>query len=88
MRYRLRRPPLLGAMRAYRRALELWPGYADAHFNLALVAEKLGSWGMAVRHWMRFLELEPGSDWGAVARSHLEDARRKGTEQRSPETSS
>jgi len=68
---------LLGAMRAYRRAIALWPGYADAHFNLALVAEKLAAWGMALRHWQRFLDLEPGSEWAAVARSHLEDARRE-----------
>lgn len=70
---------LLGAMRAYRCALSLWPGYADAHFNLALVAEKFLSWALARRHWKRFLELEPGSEWAAVARSHLEDARAKDT---------
>jgi tetratricopeptide (TPR) repeat protein len=66
---------LLGAMRAYRRALRLWPGYADAHFNLALVAEKLSAWGLACRHWQKFLDLEAGGEWVAVARSHLEDAR-------------
>jgi tetratricopeptide (TPR) repeat protein len=65
---------LLGALRAYRRAIALWPGYADAHFNLALVAEKLESWQLARLHWRRFLDLEPRSDWAAVARSHLEDA--------------
>jgi len=65
---------LLGALRAYRRAIALWPGYADAHFNLALVAEKLDSWSLARRHWRRFLDLEPRSEWAAVARSHLEDA--------------
>ncbi|MBU6282214.1 tetratricopeptide repeat protein [bacterium] len=65
---------LLGALRAYRRAITLWPGYADAHFNLALVAEKLDSWTLARRHWRRFLELEPRSEWAAVAKSHLEDA--------------
>jgi tetratricopeptide (TPR) repeat protein len=70
---------LLGAMRAYRCALTLWPGYADAHFNLALVAEKFSSWGLARKHWRRFLELEPRSEWAAVARSHLEDARSKDT---------
>ncbi len=68
---------LLGAMRAYRRAILLWPGYADAHFNLALVAEKLASWAMALQHWQKFLDLEPGSEWAAVARSHLDDAREK-----------
>lgn len=77
---------LLGAMRAYRRAIVLWPGYADAHFNLALVAEKLGSWGMALQHWQRFLDLEPGSEWAAVARSHLEDARKKGAPSKTPPT--
>jgi hypothetical protein len=65
---------LLGALRAYRRAIALWPAYADAHFNLALVAEKLSSWKLARRHWRRFLELEPQSEWAAVARSHLEGA--------------
>lgn len=66
---------LLGAMRAYRRSLRLWPGYADAHFNLALVAEKLSAWGLACRHWQKFLDLEAGGEWVAVARSHLADAR-------------
>jgi tetratricopeptide (TPR) repeat protein len=66
---------LLGALRSYRRALRLWPGYADAHFNLALVAEKLSAWSLACRHWQKFLELEAGGEWVAVARSHLEDAR-------------
>ncbi len=65
---------LLGATRAYRKAIALWPGYADAHFNLALVAEKLESWVLARLHWQRFLDLEPRSEWAAVARSHLEDA--------------
>ena len=62
---------LLGAARAYRRALALWPTYSDAHFNFALVAEKLGSHAIARKHWQRFLELEPESEWAAVARSHL-----------------
>jgi Tfp pilus assembly protein PilF len=66
---------MLGALRSYRHALRLWPGYADAHFNLALVAEKLSAWGLACRHWQRFLDLEAGGEWVAVARSHLEDAR-------------
>ncbi|MFP6665194.1 MAG: tetratricopeptide repeat protein [Deltaproteobacteria bacterium] len=64
---------LLGALRAYRAALVIWPSYADASFNLALVAEKLLSWHLARQHWQRFLDLEPGSEWAAVARSHLAD---------------
>lgn len=75
---------LLGAARAYRRAIALWPGYADAHFNLALVAEKLSSWSLARKHWERFLDLEPGSEWAAVARSHLDDAKRAEAAPRKP----
>ncbi len=67
---------LLGAVRAYRQALVYWPSYGDAHFNLALVAEKLGSRVLARRQWQRFLQLEPGSEWAAVARSHLVDVER------------
>jgi tetratricopeptide (TPR) repeat protein len=73
---------LLGAMRAYRAALALWSGYADTHFNLALVAEKMSSWVLAQQHWQSFLELEPGSEWAAVARSHLSDAIRRANDQR------
>ncbi len=75
---------LLGALRAYRRAVALWPGYADAHFNLALVAEKLESWQLARRHWKRFLDLEPRSEWAAVARSHFEDASGRRPQARRP----
>jgi tetratricopeptide (TPR) repeat protein len=75
---------LLGALRAYRSAIALWPGYADAHFNLALVAEKMESWQLARTHWKRFLDLEPRSDWAAVARSHLEDATAKCRAERGP----
>jgi len=56
----------------YRLALEMQPDYADAHFNLAGVLGKLGRNETAARHWRRYLELDLGSPWAQIARSHLE----------------
>ena len=58
----------------YRRALEMEPDYADAHFNLAGVLGKAGQPDAAALHWRRYLELDLGSPWARIARSHLEEA--------------
>lgn len=58
----------------YRLALEMQPDYADAHFNLAGVLGKLGRNEAAARHWRRYLELDLGSPWAQIARSHLDGA--------------
>jgi tetratricopeptide (TPR) repeat protein len=57
----------------YRRALEMEPDYADAHFNLAGVLGKAGQPDAAAIHWRRYLELDLGSPWTKIARSHLEE---------------
>ena len=49
------------------------PDYADAHFNLAGVLGKSGDPDAAAIHWRRYLELDLGSPWARIARSHLED---------------
>jgi tetratricopeptide (TPR) repeat protein len=58
----------------YRRALEMEPDYADAHFNLAGVLGKAGQPDAAALHWRRYLDLDLGSPWARIARSHLEEA--------------
>lgn len=57
----------------YHRALEMQPDYADAHFNLAGVLAKTGQNKSAAHHWRRYLELDLGSPWAQIARSHLEE---------------
>jgi hypothetical protein len=58
--------------------LRLDPAFRDAHFNLALTLERVGSRVQAREHWRLFLELAeavdlPGEqDWLELAREHLQ----------------
>lgn len=56
----------------YREALAIKPDYADAHFNLAGALARAGRGDEAIDHWRRYLELDGGSPWARIARSHLE----------------
>jgi tetratricopeptide (TPR) repeat protein len=60
----------------YRRALQLSPDYADAHFNLAGALARNGRDGEAIKHWQRYLELDSGSPWARIARAHLDGVER------------
>ena len=51
------------ALRHYHEAVRLHPGYADAHYNLALLYQGSGQVMEAVRHWKMYLKLDPGSSW-------------------------
>ena len=64
------------ALRHYLEAVRLHPGYADAHYNLALLFQGSGQVMEAVRHWKTYLKLDPGSSWASIARRELEKLRR------------
>jgi tetratricopeptide (TPR) repeat protein len=53
------------------RALEAKPDYADAVFNLALHLQALGEHADAIKHWRRYLALDPASPWSAKAKRAL-----------------
>jgi tetratricopeptide (TPR) repeat protein len=51
------------AIAAYRRALALEPGYADAHYNLAESLAQAGQSAQAREHWRAYLRLAPHDPW-------------------------
>ncbi|HWS73141.1 MAG TPA: hypothetical protein VN605_13575, partial [Thermoanaerobaculia bacterium] len=59
------------ALAAANRAATLAPASAEAHFNRALILERLGIREQARTAWRRYLELEPSSGWSVEAREHL-----------------
>jgi tetratricopeptide (TPR) repeat protein len=63
------------AISHYRRALDLNPSYADAHFNMALICERSGDPLKAVAHWKTYLKLDRSGQWADIARRQLERLR-------------
>jgi len=59
------------ALAAADRALQLDPALAEAHFNRALILERLGLRDAAARAWRRYLEVDAGGPWSVEAREHL-----------------
>ncbi|MCA9793491.1 MAG: tetratricopeptide repeat protein [Candidatus Eremiobacteraeota bacterium] len=53
------------------RVLSMDSNFKDAHFNLALVLEKLERGFEAYRHWKRYLQLDPAGPWAEKVRSLL-----------------
>lgn len=68
------RSKLLDAISTLQAALNVSPDYADAHFNLAVFLEKAGRISEAQAHWRAYVELDPASQWAAIAREHLRQA--------------
>jgi tetratricopeptide (TPR) repeat protein len=60
------------AVVAFSRAVELLPGYGDAHFNLASELESQGEPDAASEHWRRYLQLDSKGPWAETAREYLE----------------
>lgn len=60
------------AVRAQRRALDLDPGFANAHYGLAQAAARQGDAGAERRHWEAYLKLEPRGTYSRRAREALD----------------
>jgi hypothetical protein len=52
--------------------VRLNPGYADAHFYLAVTLEKTGHSPEAKPHWRTYQELAPQGEWVDLAREFSE----------------
>ena len=66
------RPSLLpSALAAADRALALDAKFAAAHFNRALILERIGLRDEARRQWQKYLDLEPANGWSVEAQDHL-----------------
>jgi CHAT domain-containing protein len=55
------------------RAVELDPKLKEAHFNKALILERLGFRGPAAEEWNLYLRLERDKDWTAEAERHYRE---------------
>lgn len=55
------------ARRHLQKAIALDKSYADPVFNLARLEFDAGNLAEARRLWVRYLELDPESEWGGVA---------------------
>jgi CHAT domain-containing protein/tetratricopeptide (TPR) repeat protein len=62
---------LIEALHAADRALALAPRSATALFNQAITLEAIGLAPVARPQWQRYLAVEGGSPWAAVARRHV-----------------
>ena len=65
----LQRP--IESIAAYRRAVALAPGYADAHYNLALAHERRSEERAALRHWQTYVRLDKSGPWADHARGQI-----------------
>ena len=56
---------------AYSRAIALAPGYADAHYNLALAYERKAERRRALAHWQVYVRLDKRGPWADHARGQI-----------------
>jgi Tfp pilus assembly protein PilF len=59
------------ARQQLRLATRIDPDYADAHYNLAVVCEKMNAESEARDHWNVYLKLEPSGRYAEYARARL-----------------
>jgi tetratricopeptide (TPR) repeat protein len=59
------------AGRFFRNVLDIDREHLKALYSLAVVYEKTGDTEEAARTWQRYIDIDPDSEWGRKARSHL-----------------
>ena len=52
------------------------PQYFDAHYNLALVYDRVHSYPEACHHWEIYLKYDSGSRWARYARDRVHEITR------------
>jgi tetratricopeptide (TPR) repeat protein len=56
---------------AFRGALAYHPTYADAHYHLARLLDRMGQSAEASNHWQLFMDLAPASPWADEAQDRI-----------------
>lgn len=56
---------------AFRGALLYHPTYADAHYHLARLLDRMGQSAEAANHWRQFMDLAPASPWADEAQDRI-----------------
>jgi len=59
------------ALEASDKALALDPELTEAHFNRALIVERLGFERASIPIWKEFVRLDPGAPWAELVRRHI-----------------
>ncbi|HSR10408.1 MAG TPA: tetratricopeptide repeat protein, partial [Thermodesulfobacteriota bacterium] len=67
------RGDLENAILFHEKAIHENPDFADAHFNLARLLERTGDLAGARRHWRKYLDLDPASEWAPRVRARLRE---------------
>ena len=65
------------ALDCYLHSLQLQPGYADAHYNVALLYQGMADTMKALKHWRLYLKLDPSGYWAGIARREVQKLRRE-----------
>ncbi len=47
------------------------PTYADAHYHLARLLDRMGQHAEAANHWRQFMDLAPASPWADEAQDRI-----------------
>lgn len=77
---------LVDALEVALRAVDVSPTAPEAHFNLAVLLEKLALWHEARTAWEEYLDLDGTSTWASEARRRLEALKERSERAQGPRT--